>query len=393
MARKQKPIKIKRYKNSIGTSASARYRRQQIAPVVGAVLALVLVGFLLGKPLLALLAGGGDDESSSQPLDPSSQITDQSQITDRSQTADRSQVQPPVSSQVDNSGEDAVVPPAVHKTRVYYYTDSANLTTAAGIDAVISQMQAKGATHLVFDLKNKDGNLLYTSANQYGSQLMADKVIDLELLTEKLSQNKLTPVARLYTFMDKLISGVERSTAVMYRGTDTRWLDSSAALGGKAWANPASTVMQEYILSITDEIMARGVKEFVFAGFHTPTGYSLDKRDFGATEDQVLANMKNLLNTLEAKISGKGGRLSLQVEYSAIAPEGNYAHYIVHPYQLEAENIIVTAKSTDIDVPAVVSELSKHSNGGSQYISFAILWLTDTAAPDLTASLGDYFVN
>ncbi len=378
MARKQKPIKIKRYKNSIGTSSSVRYRLQRIMPVVGAVLALVLVGFLLGKPLLALLSGGGDDESSSQPLGPSSQITDQSQV------------QPPVSSEADNSGEDVVVPPAVHKIRVYYYADSANLTTAAGIDAVISQMQAKGATHLVFDLKNKDGNLLYTSTNQYGSQLMADRVIDLTLLTEKLSEHKITPVARLYTFMDKLISGVERSTAVMYQGTDTRWLDSSAALGGKAWANPASTVMQEYILSLTDEIMAQGVKEFVFAGFHTPTGYSLDKRDFGASMDQVLANMKSLLGTLEAKISAKGGHASLQVEYTAIDPDGDYSHYIVHPYQLGADNVVITARAADIDVASVVSSLSAHT--GSEDVSSVTLWLTDGTSDD-THTLGDYFVN
>lgn len=380
MARKQKPVKIKRYKNSIGSSAFSMHKARQLAPLVAGVLVLVLVGFLLGKPLLALLSGNGKDDSSSQ----STVSSEQTEITSQPD------LQP---SPTGNPDDPVVVPPVVPKTRVYYFADTASLTTAAGIDSVVSQMKAKGATHLVFDLKNKDGNLLYTSTNQYGSQLVADTVVDLSLLTDKLSAAGITPVARLYTFMDKLISNVERSTAVMYQGTDTRWLDSSAALGGKAWANPASSVMQDYIISLTDEIMSNGVKEFIFAAFHTPTGYSLDKRDFGATQDQVLANMKNLLNTLEAKISGKGGRMSLQVEYSAIAPEGNYAHYIVHPYQLEADNIIVTAKSTDIDVPAVVSELSKHSDGGSQYISFAILWLTDNASSDLTAPLGDHFVN
>lgn len=378
MARKQKPVKIKRYKNSIGSSAFNMHKARQLAPLVAGVLVLVLVGFLLGKPLLALLSGGDRDDSSSQ----STVSSEQTEITSQPD----SQPLP-----TDTPDDPVVVPPVVRKTRVYYFADTASLTTAAGIDSVVSQMKAKGATHLVFDLKNKDGNLLYTSTNQYGSQLMADTVVDLALLTDKLSAAGITPVARLYTFMDKLISNVERSTAVMYQGTDTRWLDSSAALGGKAWANPASSIMQDYIIALTEEIMSLGVKDFIFTAFHTPTGYSLDKRDFGASMDQVLANMKTLLGTLEAKTSAKGGRALLQVEYTAVAPESDYSHYIVHPYQLGADNIIITAKGADIDAATVASSLSSRVDSGD--ISSVTLWLTDGAVSDRPQTLGDYFIN
>lgn len=378
MARKQKPVKIKRYKNSIGSSAFNMHKARQLAPLVAGVLVLVLVGFLLGKPLLALLSGGDRDDSSSQ----STVSSEQTEITSQPD----SQPLP-----TDTPDDPVVVPPVVQKTRVYYFADTASLTTAAGIDSVVSQMKAKGATHLVFDLKNKDGNLLYTSTNQYGSQLVADTVVDLALLTDKLSAAGITPVARLYTFMDKLISNVERSTAVMYQGTDTRWLDSSAALGGKAWANPASSIMQDYIIALTEEIMSLGVKDFIFTAFHTPTGYSLDKRDFGASMDQVLANMKSLLGTLEAKTSAKGGRALLQVEYTAVAPESDYSHYIVHPYQLGADNIIITAKGADIDAATVASSLSSRVDSGD--ISSVTLWLTDGAVSDRPQTLGDYFIN
>lgn len=377
MARKQKPVKIKRYKNSIGSSAVNLHKARQLAPLIAGVLVLVLVGFLLGKPLLGLLSGEKGDDSSSQPGN-SSQTENVSQPEKQPLPTERPDA--PV-----------VVPPAVQKTRIYYFADTASLTTAAGMDSVISRMQAKGATHLVFDLKNKDGNLLYASSNQYGSQLAADTVIDLSLLTDKLSAAGITPVARLYTFMDKLISNVDRSTAVMYQGTETRWLDSSAALGGKAWANPASPAMQDYILALTDEIMSLGVKDFIFTAFHTPTGYSLDKRDFGASMDQVLANMKSLLGTLEAKISAKGGRASLQVEYTAVAPESDYSHYIVHPYQLGADNIIITAKGADIDAAAVASSLSSRVTSGD--ITSVTLWLTDGIVSDRPQTLGDYFIS
>ena len=383
MARKQKPVKIKRYKNSMGSSAVTAHKVKQLLPIVAAVLAIVLVGFLLGKPVLNMLSGAGksDSSSSSQIVDTSSKLEDSSVQTDVSQ--------PSSDVQSDNPQPEIVQP--VAKTRIYYYADTSSLSTEAGIDGVIAQMKSKGATHLVFDVKNQDGNLLYASANQYGSQLVADKTVDIKALVSKLSQNGITPVARMYTFMDKLISNVERSTAVMYQGTDTRWLDSGAALGGKAWANPASQIMRDYIISLTDEVMSLGIKEIVYAGFHTPTGYSLDKRDFGATMDQVLASMRSLYNTLEAKVSAKGGRCSLQVEYSALMPEGNYSHYIVHPYQLGAENIIITAKGGDTDVQQAVSQLAGATD--AEEISSVTLWLTDNVNTEAAKSLGDYFAD
>ena len=383
MARKQKPVKIKRYKNSMGSSAVTTHKVKQLLPIVAAVLAIVLVGFLLGKPVLNMLSGAGksDSSSSSQIVDASSKLEDSSVQTDVSQ--------PSSDAESDNPRPEIVQP--VAKTRIYYYADTSALSTEAGVDGVIAQMKSKGATHLVFDVKNQDGDLLYTSADQYGSQLVADRTVDIKALVSKLSQNGITPVARMYTFMDKLISNVERSTAVMYQGTDTRWLDSSAALGGKAWANPASQIMRDYIISLTDEVMSLGIKEIVYAGFHTPTGYSLDKRDFGATMDQVLASMRSLYNTLEAKVSAKGGRCSLQVEYSALMPEGNYSHYIVHPYQLGAENIIITAKGGDTDVQQAVSQLAGATD--TEEISSVTLWLTDNVNTEAAKSLGDYFAD
>lgn len=378
MARKDKPIKIKRYKNSMGTGTNTVYKVKRLVPVVAGILAIVLVGFLLGKPLLNMLTGAGKEDSSSQPTDTSSQV-------EISSKEDTTQSSSDVSSQPQT--EDV---PDVHKTRVYFYVDTAVLSTDAGIDNVVAQMKNAGATHLVFDVKNPDGTVMYLSSNQYASQLKSDKAVDLKSLTAKLEQNGITPVARMYTFMDKLISNVERSTAVMYQGTDTRWLDSSAALGGKAWANPASQIMQGYITALTEEIMSLGVKEIIFAGFHTPTGYSLDKRDFGASMDQVLANMRSLYHTLEAKISAKGGRCSLQVEYTAVMADGNYSHYVVHPYQLGAKNIIITAKGNDTDVQQAVALLSTATS--NEEISSVTLWFTDNTNTDATHTLGDYFV-
>jgi len=381
MAKNIKPVKIKRHKNSMGSSSRNKAAARKMVSLVLVAVLVVAAGFMLGKPLLNLISAGDDDSSpqtvvSSQTLDSQSQKNPEN--TDRSVP--------------DSSDETPVIIPETTETRsrVYYYADASSLTTESGIASVIQKMKEKGATHLVFDAKNPDGYVNYVSSNAYASQLSSGVQIDIPALASALKAEKLTPVARIYTFMDKMISTVERSTAVMYLGSDTRWLDTSAALGGKSWANPASRIMQDYILALTDEMLAMGVNEIIYAGFSTPTGYSLDKRDFGATTEQVLAKMQSLIGTLEAKISAKGGYSVWQFEYSAVAPGGSYEQYIVHPYQLGAEDMIITAKGGDIDVAAATAELTAAEN--REDIGEITLWLTDNTNAEETKTLGSYFV-
>ncbi len=383
MARNNKPVKIKRYKNSMGGHSQQVAAVKRFLPFVAAAILIVVAGFMLGKPVMNFISNMGNDNSQ---IEENSGADTQPTATPRPTPEEKPEDEP------DNSQQPSVTPPVqITENRVYYFVQPQVISTEAGIDDTIRQMQAKGATHLVFDVKNADGYVHYNSQNQYASQLKADAQIDLKLVSDKLKAKGLTPVARLYTFMDKMISTVERSTAVMYLGTDTRWLDTSAALGGKAWANPANKTMQEYILDLTDELLANGVKEIVYAGFSTPTGYSLDKRDFGATTDQVLANMKNLIVTLQAKVSAKGGYSAWQIDYSAVMPDGSYAHYIVHPYQLGAENYILIAKGNDIDVAAAIEAAATSKT--NQELNSITLWLTDGVNRDLTASMDSYFKN
>ena len=80
----------------------------------------------------------------------------------------------------------------------------------------------------------------------------------------------------------------------------------------------------------------------------------------------------------------------MQVEYTAIMPEGDYSHYIVHPYQLGADNIVITAKGADIDVAAVIPVLENHRI--SEDIESIALWLTDNISTDLTSAMDYRFV-
>ncbi|MEG1782227.1 MAG: putative glycoside hydrolase [Oscillospiraceae bacterium] len=378
MAKNSKPVKIKRYKNSMGTNTQAVLLIKNIVFALVIAVIIIGVGYFFGKPVMNFIAGVGDKNK------------DNSTASSPSNSEVQSASKPPENSG-DNSYDEGADNPVIGvKNRIYYFADNSLLTTQEGIMSVIKDMRSKGANHCVFTLKNEDGNVLYNSSNKYASQLKGTTIVDVGLVCKLMGENSITPVAQVYTFMDKMISTLERKTAVLYQGTEARWLDSSAALGGKAWANPASDIERQYLVDLTDEIISLGVKEFIFAGYSTPTGFSLDKRDFGASQEQVLAHMKNLIGTLQGRIAAKGGYSSWQYDYEAVKNGGNYAQYIIHPYQLGAGNVIITAKGYEGDVKAAVEEINSAQAGGS--IDSATLWLTDGDFNGDTKPLGSYFV-
>ena len=229
MAKGDRPVKIKRYGDIREKNIKRAGKAKRIFGFLALLLVLFAIGFLGTKAISAIVKNRG--ASSAVSSDTRSDIDESS-----SNTGEDSSSQPE-----DSNGENVVTPTG--KTRIYHYVNSRSLTSDAGIDGAITAAKNAGANCLVFDLKNSDGYLLYRSANQYGSQLVSpDTVIDVKAVVKKCSENGITPVARIYTFEDKMISTIERSTAVMYQGTDTRWLDNSAALGGKPGKHPYAAV-------------------------------------------------------------------------------------------------------------------------------------------------------
>ena len=373
MAKNPKPVKIKRYKKSSGSTRQIMNTVKNVAVFVVAAVIIVGAGYFLGKPLLNFVS----QASKYKP--------DSSQATSSGPNSASDTV-----SQQPSSKDEGETPVIGIKNRVYYFADTQKLQSAQSIKTVVDDMKAKGATHCVFTVKDRDGYILYNSTNQYASQLKGTAVLDLPLVVKTLTENSITPVAQVYTFMDKMISTVERTTAVLYQGTDARWLDSSAALGGKAWANPASSVMQQYLTDLTDELISQGVKEFIFAGYSTPTGFSLDKREFGASQEQVLAHMKTLISTLEGHVSAKGGYAAWQYDYSSVMAGGNYAQYIIHPFQLGAGNVIICANSYEYDPKAAMDEMTTAKTANN--LDNLTLWILDGDLNGITKAMGSYFV-
>ncbi|MEG1050063.1 MAG: putative glycoside hydrolase, partial [Oscillospiraceae bacterium] len=326
MAKKQ--MKIKRYSTNMG---SGYQRKKMIKGIIGLSLALAV---LLGAGYLAApfiidgiadfkLSGTQSGEGNPSPTP-----------TATPPTQEETPPQP-------------VVPTV--QTSIYCEVLPKELITKASIEKTAEQLKAKGANTAVITLKNAEGKLFFPSATDLGKQAAGEISLDLKLVADTFKASGITCCANVYTFMDRIAPTLDRTMAVKYVGTDYTWLDNAKELGGKPWANPASVKMQEYIYAITDEILSAGFKEIIYSAVQLPTGYSLDKRDFGATNDQLLAQIKGFITTVQTRVSSFGAQADFAFDFAS-ANGGDSAKYLVSPTRLGAANIILTGKQNDISL-------------------------------------------
>lgn len=277
------------------------------------------------------------------------------------------------------------------KSGVYALVDIYSLTSDGGIEAAAADLKAKGVTHGVITLKNADGFLHYESATQIGAQAKHNQTVDVKKIAAAFEAQDITVVANLYTFMDKTTPNIDRSTGVKYIGTDMNWFDTSAEFGGKPWANPASGVMQQYIADLVQEIKTDfGINNFIFSAVQLPTGYSLDKRDFGVSDSALQAQLQGFIDNMEAKVAAFGGDAFFAFDLTAVNG-GDVAKYIVAPQRLGASNIALVGTAEDFegaDLEEISSKLKEDFS-----VEKVIFWNTEGSLNDILPKADSYFVN
>jgi hypothetical protein len=202
--------------------------------------------------------------------------------------------------------------------------------------------------------------------------------------------NGIDVTAQVYAFMDKIAPSADVSTAVMYKGSTYRWFDSDPALGGKPWANPASGVMQQYLYDLVQEIKTQfGIKYFIFSGTQLPTGYSLDKRDFGVSEAALQAQLQGFISSMQSKVAAFGGDAFFEFDLGAING-GDVAKYMVAPQRLGAANIVVSGTAEDY-LAADIAQISRKLKEDFEVEKLAFR-CTDGNLTDTVPDDDDYFV-
>ena len=180
----------------------------------------------------------------------------------------------------------------------------------------------------------------------------------------------------------------DRTTAVKYQGTDMNWFDNDPNAGGEPWANPASVTMQNYIYDVVKELGAMGVKDFIISGVQLPTGYSLEYRDFGVTNDQLQAQLQGFINTIQSRVAANGGDAYLAYDLTALN-SGDVAKYIIAPQRYQASNVVLVGKNADFENGAADAVIAKFASDSA--VEVLVLWNTEASLAENEKANG-YFV-
>ena len=149
--------------------------------------------------------------------------------------------------------------------------------SAAGRDSIIptvDKFRSKGINTIVFDIKDVEGTLSFSSSNPLAKQLGLDKrktISNMSKLIIELKKRNIYTIARIACFRDHIVAKMRPDLAVKSRSTGRIWNESSNEL----WLDPTNKYTQEYITNLAIEVSEYGVDEIQLDYIRFPTASNL----------------------------------------------------------------------------------------------------------------------
>ncbi len=268
---KSKNIKLKHRKYSLYSKKKSK-GRQALAVILTIVIvvALGVVGFGLGRPIMDYLNGGDSqtEETSgwTPPVDTSETVADTAEVTSETETVEA---------------------PEIPTAEVIYTIPAGALRSAETLKSVAAAAKAEGFTTAVVTMKNSSGNFLYKTEHtglQYGGIIAG--TLSAQEISDIITAEGLVPCARISTLMDKM-SGDYLAGLKYYTADGMGWLDARAEEGGKAWVNPFGSKTEEYCAFITTELVTAGFKKIILADTLFPQFRQMDLEVFLSNQPQL----------------------------------------------------------------------------------------------------------
>lgn len=183
------------------------------------------------------------------------------------------------------------------------YIPGTRLGDEAFLKETVKQVEKKNANSVVIDFKTKEGKLVYTSL-QENAVMGKCALYDNDTVRKALDifeSADITVIARIYCFEDSIVSSVNSSLAVKYMNTDVNWLDGSDENGGKAWLNPYSKQVRNYLVSVVREINNFGVGVFMLESLQFPGGENTSGATYPGENSEAKRNavLKNVINQIK----------------------------------------------------------------------------------------------
>ncbi len=157
-----------------------------------------------------------------------------------------------------------------------FYLPTASILNSHSLSNTLQQAANAGFTHVIFDLKDSDGNLYFRSETSRAVQANAftDNSLSLDEVKATLTTIReagLLPIPRLYAFMDAKAARVLANARITVQGNPTYvWYDGKPDNGGRPWLNPYADEAQLYIIEMAKELRDLGAAGIMLDGVQFP---------------------------------------------------------------------------------------------------------------------------
>lgn len=248
----------------------------------------------------------------------------------------------------------------------------------------IKQVRKKNCNSVVIDFKTKDGRLCYSSLHE-NAVIAKAALYDNDTVRLALSLFKeadIAVIARVYCFSDNAVASANPELAVKYMDTEVNWLDGSDEEGGKAWLNPYSQNVRDYLACVIREIKAFGINAFLLEALQFPDGDNTNGAAYPGEKSQSRRNAALKSVAAQLKNAAGEGVLLLFGQSAVDAMGGNDSKYFGSMADLPVWGVAVDTREKPLSVAVdkktdYVSVLSMYSTISMQYPGKTVIPLID----------------
>jgi len=281
---------------------------------------------------------------------------------------------------------------SLHENMKAVYIPHEIVSGQGSLDEFLSGLDGTEINAVMIDVKNDDGEILYTSKNEAAAefQAVAPTAVDLQALSSRLGRDGYLLVARMSVFRDPLAAGRgHRAYAIGYRGAPSAlWLDNAADAGGRPWLNPYSMHAQDYIDFLADEITSQGVGMLVLENLRFPDN-SATYAVFNEEETDPSQSRAEILRDTLARITEicRRNDARIAVFYTALEPvlsEGEQNRYGGPVLQVATGTLLLDVRPAlfGADYPQSGLEITDPLQNPAEAVAAALTYVKSGALPD-----------
>lgn len=189
------------------------------------------------------------------------------------------------------------------------YITTQMLLDMESVDSALSKLEEQPKT-VMLDLKSIYGNFYYSSGTR-GAQTSSADIQAIDAMIDRFSSEPdLYLIARIASLSDYNFALANQSSGLPLR-SGALWMDSE----GCYWLDPMSEVVQDYLVSIAQELAMMGFDEIVFDDFRIPESQNIIYKGDLSREDAAA----EAASILKERLSTEGIRVSFNSSNPGVA--------------------------------------------------------------------------